>query len=173
MLYRKGLEKVPRLGIVLVAAALAAAGCQSMGRADLGDGETAYASTGDPAGWSLFGRNPAQSDVDLAKRHFRENNYGLAERHFRRAVESRPDDAEAWLGLGASYDQLRRFDLADRAYSQAIGLTGRTPEVLNNQGYSYLMRGEYEKARAILLEAQSLDPHNPYVKNNLALLDAT
>jgi Flp pilus assembly protein TadD len=31
---------------------------------------------------------------------------------------------------------LRRFDLADRAYGQAIRIVGPTAEILNNQGYS-------------------------------------
>jgi Flp pilus assembly protein TadD len=26
-----------------------------------------------------------------------------------------PEDAEAWIGLAASYDRVRRFDLADQA----------------------------------------------------------
>src|SRR5580700_6085426 len=42
-------------------------------------------------------------DLSLAKENFREGNYGLAERYFRKAVEAGPRDAEAWLGLAASY----------------------------------------------------------------------
>ena len=45
-------------------------------------------------------------DLSLAKQYYRQGNYGLAERYFRRAVESGPRDAEAWLGLAASYDRL-------------------------------------------------------------------
>jgi Flp pilus assembly protein TadD len=114
--------------------------------------------------------NP-NDDLSLARMNFRQGNYGLAERYFRRAVESGPREAEAWLGLAASYDRLRRFDLADRAYGQLIGISGRTPEILNNQGYSYMLRGDFKRARAILSEAQAKDPANPYIANNLALLD--
>ena len=114
------------------------------------------------------------SDLNLGKRHFRENNFGLAERYFRRAVEKGPGearrDAEAWLGLAASYDRLRRFELADRAYAHAIKILGPTPEILNNQGYSYLLRGNYRRAREKLAAAHALDPGNPYVQNNLDLL---
>ena len=78
---------------------------------------------------------------------------------------------EAWIGLAASYDKLRRFDLADRAYEQAIRLVGPTPEILNNQGYSYMLRGDRRRARAKLLEAQARDPENPYIQNNLNMLD--
>jgi Flp pilus assembly protein TadD len=73
--------------------------------------------------------------------------------------------------LAASYDRLRRFDLADRAYAQAISILGPTAEILNNQGYSYMLRGDYKTARAKLLAAQRKDPRNKYVANNLALLE--
>ena len=99
------------------------------------------------------------------------NNFGLAEKYFRHAVELHPRDAEAWLGLAASYDRLRRFDLADRAYEQAIGIVGPTVEILNNQGYSYMLRGDYKRARAKLHEAQRKGPGNKYVLNNLHLLN--
>ena len=113
-------------------------------------------------------------DLNLGKRHYRANNFGLAERYFRRAVEKGPGDtsrdAEAWLGLAASYDWLRRFELADRAYARAIKILGPTPEILNNQGYSYLLRGDYRHAREKLAAARDLDPGNPFIQNDLDLL---
>ena len=42
-----------------------------------------------------------------------------------------------------------------------------TPEILNNQGFSYILRGDYRRARETLLAAQAKDPDNPYIKNNL------
>jgi tetratricopeptide (TPR) repeat protein len=109
-------------------------------------------------------------DVQLGKKYFRSNNFALAERSYRSAVEKHPNDAQAWVGLAASYDRLRRFDLADRAYGQAIRLVGSTPEILNDQGFSYMLRGDYQRARKKLEEAQAKDPANPYVQANLQLL---
>ena len=86
-------------------------------------------------------------------------------------VELQPRDAESWLGLAASYDRLKRFDLADRAYHEAIKLVGATPEIMNNQGFSYMLRGDYRRARATLLAARAKDPKSPYIANNLRLLD--
>jgi Flp pilus assembly protein TadD len=117
----------------------------------------------------------ASDDLDLGKRHFREENFGLAEVHFRRVVEkgggAMERQAEAWLGLAASYDRLHRFELADRAYKQVVKLIGPTAAVLNNEGYSYMMRGNFTRARAVLLRAHNLEPDNPYIRNNIALLE--
>jgi Flp pilus assembly protein TadD len=118
----------------------------------------------------LSGDDP-NDDVQLGKKYFRSNNFGLAERSYRSAVEKHPRDAGAWVGLAASYDRLRRFDLADRAYAEAIRLIGKTPEVLNNEGFSYMLRGDYTRAHKTLQEAQAKDPANPYVQANLQLLE--
>jgi Flp pilus assembly protein TadD len=80
-------------------------------------------------------------------------------------------DPEAWLGLAASYDQLRRFDQARRAYDVLIKLVGPTPIVLNNLGYHYMLQGENEKARQTLLAAQRNDPENVVVRHNIDLIE--
>jgi len=119
---------------------------------------------------SLVGADPT-NDVALGKKHYRAGNYGDAEKYFRRAVETSPRDLEAWVGLAASYDRIKRFNLADRAYEQAIKLAGPRPEILNNQGYSYILRGDYKRARDKLRTAKAKDPNNPFIENNLALLE--
>ena len=120
----------------------------------------------------LLGSDP-NDDLNVAKKHYRNKNFGMAEKYFRRATELHPRDAEAWLGLAASYDRLRRFDLADRAYAQAAGILGPTTEILNNEGYSYMLRGDYKRAREKLLAAQRQDPGNKYVQNNIQLLETS
>jgi tetratricopeptide (TPR) repeat protein len=126
---------------------------------------------GPPLTPELLGKDP-NDDLSIAKKYYRQGSYGLAERHYRKAVELFPRDAESWVGLAASYDQLKRFDLADRAYNEAIKLIGATPEVMNNQGFSYMLRGDLRRARSMLLAAQAKDPQSPYIANNLRLLDA-
>jgi tetratricopeptide (TPR) repeat protein len=118
----------------------------------------------------LLGDDP-NDDLQRGKRFFRANSFGNAEKSFRAAVEKHPGDAEAWVGLAASYDRLHRFDLADRAYQQAIRIVGRTPEVLNDQGFSYILRGDYARAQRTLVEARTKDPGNPHIQANLQLLE--
>lgn len=113
----------------------------------------------------------SDEDVQEGMRQFRDGNYGNAERSFRLAAERTPRDAAAWMGLAASYDRLRRFDLADQAYDQAIKLTGTNITVLNNRGYSYLLRGDLRNAHSMFTQASLIDPTNPTVVNNLELLN--
>ena len=160
---RSGLIRV----LVVCTACLAAlAGCKT---SEETTGSVAGMRDDTPSSTGLSGEDP-KGDLELGRRHYRENSFGLAEQHFRRAVEKGPNDVQAWIGLAASYDKLKRFDLADRAYAQAIRLVGTTSEILNNQGYSYMLRGDRQKARRTLLVAQAKDPENPYIQNNLNML---
>jgi len=113
---------------------------------------------------------PSDDYLRMGKVHFRNGDYGLAEEKFRKAVEVTPKDAEAWLGLAASYDQLRRFDLADKAYEKVLQLGAKNAAILNNAGYSQLLRGDLKSARRFLLKAYELEPDNPYIVNNIKLL---
>jgi Flp pilus assembly protein TadD len=123
-------------------------------------------------GAALLGSDQ-HDDLSLGKKQFRARNFGLAERYFRRAVEMSPRDAEAWVGLAASNDRLKKFADADRAYAQAIAILGPTPEILNNQGFSYLLRGDYKRAHAKFYEAKAKDPDNPRIRRNIELMEAS
>ena len=116
---------------------------------------------------------PSDEPLRLGLEHFNRGHYGVAEHYFRDAVEKAPGDATAWIGLAASYDEIRRFDLADRSYAQAIKLIGETTPILNDLGYSYMLRGDYIAARKKYLQALKREPHNPTIENNLALLDSS
>ena len=105
--------------------------------------------------------------------HFNRGNFGIAERYFRDATEKAPKDPTAWIGLAAAYDRIGRFDLADRAYTFAIRLVGETTEILNNQGYSYMLRGDLVNARKKFLKAYEREPNNPTIANNLQLLNSS
>ena len=116
---------------------------------------------------------PSDEPVRMGLEHFNRGNYGIAQRYFKDGVEKSPKDLTAWMGLAASYDRLRRFDLADQAYAQAARLGGETVQLLNDQGYSYMLRGNLTAARRKFERAYSLDPGNPVIINNLELLNGS
>ncbi|MEJ6782063.1 tetratricopeptide repeat protein [Aminobacter sp. Piv2-1] len=111
--------------------------------------------------------------VTEAKNQFRQENYGNAGALFYKAVQLAPNDGVAWLGLAASTDRIRRFDLSDLAYRQAVKHLGPTVEYYNNVGYSYLLRGNLQQARSNFLKAYEIAPNDPTVANNLKLLSSS
>jgi Flp pilus assembly protein TadD len=155
---------------LLLVAGLALSACSAIPGAD-----PDVAFTSNVQGVTPVGTPPdaeaIKDDLGLGKYHFRARNYGLAEMHFRRAVEATPGNAEGWLGLAASYDQLKRWELADRAYAQAFKITGPSAAFLNNRGYSYLLRGDVRRASEDLSQAAARDPGNERIQNNLKTLD--
>jgi len=148
---------------VAIGLALAVSGCSAMGS------HSSYVDGQEPASWF---KGDKSNPLKEGKENFRRNNFGLAEQKFRAAVEASPRNAEAWLGLAASYDQLGRFDLADRAYEEVIQIKGPLPQILNNRGYSYYLRGDKTKARTTLTQASRADPENQQILGNLDLLES-
>ena len=116
---------------------------------------------------------PSDEPLRLGQEYFNRGIYGVAQQYFQAAVEKAPRDPNAWIGLAASYDRIGRFDLADRAYGEALKLTGPTVQILNNQGYSYMLRGKLSAAREKFKEAFQLDPDNPTIANNINLLNGS
>ena len=163
-----------RKWFIVGCSALALAGCQTTDNAALKDDQVVTGSvtqTVEEPGDVKYFRS--DEPLKLGIEHFNKGHFGLAERYFQDAVEKAPKDLTAWVGLAASYDRVGRFDLADRAYATAIRLGGETAEILNNVGYSYMLRGKLEAARAKFMKAQALDPYNPRIANNILLLDSS
>ena len=170
--FKSPIATVRALGVA-AAAVLTLTGCETNGLPTLGPQLNAPESTAtlqDPNDIKYF---PSDEPVHLATEHFNHGDYGLAEHYYQDAVEKAPEDATAWIGLAASYDRIGRFDLADRAYASAIKLVGETTDILNNEGYSYMLRGDLVRARKKLSQAYQLDPNNPTIINNLKLLDGS
>lgn len=159
------MSKLRMTAMCAVLAAGGLSGCTSM------EPDLFQLAKGDISGASSFGNGPEQVWVDKAKEQYRNGNYGLAERHYRQAVEERYNNVEAWLGLAASYDQLKQFEEADRAYQVVVKMVGHTPTVLNNLGYHYMLKGDFASAERALQAAHSADPENPYIRNNMVALE--
>ena len=160
-------ETVVRL-ILVTSLALLAAGCE----------QTAL--TPSPVPNPVTGQNPgdvkyypSDQPVRLGTQRFYDGNFGLAQQYFQDAVEKSPNDVTAWIGLAASYDRLGRFDLADRAYAAATKFEGETPRLLNNEGYSYMLRGDLKAAHAKFRAALRLEPNNQTTLNNIKLLNSS
>lgn len=116
---------------------------------------------------------PSDEPYALGVENFNRGHYGVAEAHFQEAVEKAPGDALAWVGLAATYDRMMRFDFADRAYARAVAISGETAQILNNQGYSHMLRGNLKTARQKFTKAAAMEPGNPTIQNNILLLNGS
>jgi hypothetical protein len=94
---------------------------------------------------------------------------GLALMDFQKALQEKGPSVERLNALAATYDRMSRFDLADRAYRQAMMLDPNSPQTLNNLGYSYMLRGRSDLAAAYLAKAHGAAKNDAVIDANLAL----
>lgn len=149
------------LALVMTAAL---AGCSTMNFSSFGGSETRIADVPD------LGSYTSDRALAEARSHFRNQDFGYSAALYKKVVELSPRDPEGYVGLGASYDRLGRFDLSDRVYASLYALTGGTTQYYNNLGYSYLLRGNLVAAATNFRKAKALDPANLTVAGNLAIL---
>ena len=116
------------------------------------------------------GSYTAAGALTEAQGHFRNNSFGYSAAFYKRVVELSPKDPKGYVGLGASYDMLGRFELADRVYKAMHKLTGGTAQYYNNVGYSQMLRGNLNAAYGNFKKAQAIDPDSVVTANNLQLL---
>lgn len=78
----------------------------------------------------------------------------------------------AWNARGVVADLMDDWPTADRAYAKAAELAPGRAEVLNNEGWSRLLRGEWSAALPYFEQAEKIDPASRRIENNLDLARA-
>ena len=131
---------------LLVVASLAAAGCVAE------TGTVQVRPIADP-GSKL---RPGDGLLADAKGQLALGNVGLALEGFRKASREQPDSAEALAGMGACYDAMGRFDLAQAKYEAALALAPRNPTLLMALAVSLDRQGDREGAAEVRGEVAEL-----------------
>ena len=111
----------------------------------------------------------ASDPVERGRALILTRQYGLAIDGLNDVVTRDPGNARALTLLAVAYGQLKRFDLADRYHARALEVDPNSPVVLNNWGYSYLVRGDDRRATNLLERAMATNDGRPIVAANLAL----
>lgn len=75
----------------------------------------------------------------------------------------------AWNARGVLADAMRDWALADEAFSRARQLAPDQASIVNNQGWSRLLRGDWSGAVPLLEQAAALDPKSERIADNLEL----
>jgi Flp pilus assembly protein TadD len=116
------------------------------------------------------------SDVRSAERAARSSlmlgNSAPARTLLRTAISSGRASWQTWNAMGVLCDGEGDWDGADAAYASADELSPDQPEVLNNHGWSLILRGEWAGAVLVLQKARELDPRSERIANNLELAQA-
>jgi Flp pilus assembly protein TadD len=76
-----------------------------------------------------------------------------------------------WNAKGVLADGVRDWAEADRAYARAIALAPGEADVVNNLGWSRLLRGDWPGAAEALSRAAALSPKSVRIANNLDLAE--
>lgn len=118
----------------------------------------------------------ANADIVVVERAgiaaLRTGDIAGAERWIRQATARPGASWRAWNAFGVIADYRKDFAEADRGYAKATELAPDEAEVVNNVGWSLLLRGEWERAAAELERAHSLDPASRRIADNLELARA-
>ena len=104
--------------------------------------------------------------------YMRLNDLGMAEESFRRAAALRPQDPDVAHNYGWLLCQQRKFGEAEAQFQRALAQPTYQSQsrTLMAQGLCLEGAGKQAEAEQVLIKSYELDPGNPVVGYNLALL---
>jgi len=89
-----------------------------------------------------------------------------------RATKAARPSWRAWSARGVVADLQQDWPAADAAFARAADLAPNQADIVNNQGWSRLMRGDWKSAVGLFDRAAQLDPRSTRIANNLELARA-
>lgn len=130
---------------------------------------------GDPATAAAFYQRATQQPeagpqtwLKLGQALLDGNDTRGAERAFQRALELKPDEADALLGLGTAQLRQGKLERAVSALTQAAN-GAQQPKAWNRLGIAQILRGQTAPAQAAFSRSLGLAPNDLDTRCNLAL----
>jgi len=108
------------------------------------------------------------STYDKVTEAFQLGKIAEAEQILKTALQNNPNDAQALGLMGVILDAQKRYDEAERSYTQALKLAAGSAALYNNLGNHYLARGIPDRARKSFLRVIAIDAHHPNANLQLA-----
>jgi len=124
-----------------------------------------------PLGAALSAASPAERAYREGKAELAAGRTGLAIVAFENALANDPGSVQALNALGAAYDGLRRYDVAQGFYRRALKLEPDSADIVNNMAVSLRLAGDPDASRWFARAAR-LDPKNAVIGANVGLAEA-
>lgn len=125
--------------------------------------------------WAVFWSSPGsvRAEEDWFQKGLllsQERRYQEAMEAFSKAIEARPDHAEAYNNRAALWFYKKEYAKAVDDYSRAIDLNPNSADFYNNRGAAWLQGRAWEKAQRDFEQALELDPGFVEARNNLGMV---
>lgn len=101
--------------------------------------------------------------------NFAQGNYQGAIAEYTKAIETKPDDAFAYLYRATTYAQLSDYIHAKPDFEKAIQIDPLNTSALNNYCWFGSLLGDAENVLTICEKAVELEPENPYFRDSRGL----
>jgi len=111
---------------------------------------------------------PAYNNLGVVRRD--KGDYRQALAYLTRAIEVRPDYAEAYNNRANAYGMLRQYDAAIRDYTRALQIRPDLAQAYSNRGLAYAAIGDIERAMRDYDKAIELRPDYPGSYFNRAMI---
>jgi len=111
-----------------------------------------------------------QNHNNLGDMYSRHGDFEKAADEFKRAIELKPNYADAYHNLANTYQQMGKGDEALKNYQKAIKINPNLWQSYQNSARIYFDRQEYPAAETALKEALKINSQNLTIYSNLAIL---
>lgn len=111
-----------------------------------------------------------QNHNNLGDLYARQKEYEKSVEEFKKAIELKPDYADAYHNLANVYHQTGRDDLAQENYKKAIEFNPRLWQSYQNLGAIYFIEEKYDLALETIQKAAEINPEENSIKTNLGII---
>lgn len=120
---------------------------------------------------ALLGHSPENPELALQAglAALRVGNIEKASRFIPIAIAGSNSSWRAWNAAGVLADHGCDWAAADKAYLEATNRASNEPALLNNRGWSLLLRGQWQEAYPLLERASAAAPKDERIRDNLEL----
>ena len=123
----------------------------------------------------VAGQMPTCADCfyNIGVANANKKDYAAAEAAYKKAIELKPENADAYTGLATLYNQQKKFDLAAEASANASKYTaaggGGNAEAAYNQGVILFNGGKFAEAKTQFETATKADPNHALAQYQLGM----